>query len=470
MHQSPDRPSPAASSAAVPAAGVDLTRLRAVIAGTVIARGDAGYEGARAVFLGDVDLRPAVIVRVADAADAARVVDLARETGLELAVRSGGHSVGLSMTEGGIVLDVRGLDGLDIDAGSRTAWAGTGLTAGALAAAAAEHGLAVGFGDTASVGLGGIALGGGVGYLSRLHGLTIDSLLAAEVVTADGRIRSVDATTEPDLFWAVRGAGANVGVATRLLFRLHDLPSIYGGMLVLPATVEVLAAFVAALDAAPDELTAIANVMPCPPMPFVPAEHHGRVVILANVVHAGDAAAGERALAPLRALATPLADLVRPMSYPEIYPPEDPDYRPSAVIHNLFMERIGEGEARTILDRIEGSDAPMRVAQVRVLGGAVARVPADATAYAHRGRRIMVQLAAFYAGEADRALRQAWIDAFGAEIAQGTPATYVNFLGDEGEARVRAAYPGATWDRLVEIKRRYDPTNLFHRNQNVPPG
>ncbi len=460
MHTGSDRPR-------LPAA--DIARIRAEIAGTVLTPDDAGFEDARAVFLGDVDLRPAVIVRVADAPDAARVVQVARETGHALAVRSGGHSGGLCLAEGGIVLDVRGLDRLEIDAGTRTAWAGTGLTAGAFTIRAAERGLAVGFGDTASVGVGGITLGGGVGYLSRLHGLTIDSLLAAEIVTADGRIRLVDAENEPDLFWAVRGAGANVGVATRLLFRLHDLPSVYGGMLVLPATAEVLEAFVAALDAAPDELTAIANVMPCPPMPFVPAEHHGRVVILSNVVYAGDAAAGERALAPLRALATPLADLVRPMAYPEMYPPADPGYRPAAVIRNLFMDHIGEAEARTVLDGIVASDAPMRVAQIRVLGGAVDRIPADATAYAHRGRRIMVQLAAFYAGEADRASRQVWVDSLGADLAQGAPAAYVNFLGDEGEARVRAAYPGATWDRIAETKRRHDPTNLFRRNQNVPP-
>ncbi len=451
-------------------AGHHLSRLRAVIEGAVITPADPGYDDARAVFLGDVDIRPAVIVRVAGVDDVCRVVALAGETGLELAVRGGGHSAaGYGLSEGGIVLDVRSLDALEFDADGRAAWAGSGLAAGVFTKEAAERGLAVGFGDTASVGLGGITLGGGVGYLSRAFGLTIDSLLAAEIVTADGRIRHVDAETEPDLFWAIRGGGGNLGVVTRFRYRLVDLPSVYGGMLILPATPETVAGFVAAADAAPDALSTIANVMPCPPMPFVPAEHHGRTVILATMVYAGDAVGGERAVAPLRDLAAPIVDQVRPMRYPEIYPPEDPSYRPRAVVRNLYVDRIGEDEARTIVERVEASDAAMRVVQLRVLGGAVDRVPVDATAYAHRGRRIMVQLAAFYGDEAERVARREWEKDLAAAITNGPPAAYANFLGDEGEARVREAYPGRTWDRLAEIKRRYDPTNLFHRNQNVPP-
>jgi FAD/FMN-containing dehydrogenase len=449
---------------------IDLPRLRAAFDGQVIAPDDAGYDQARALFYGGWDLRPGAIARPVDAAGVARVVTLAAESGLELAVRSGGHSnAGHSTTEGGIVLDLSAMTALDLDPEGRTAWAQTGLTAGAYTAAAGEHGLATGFGDTGSVGIGGITLGGGVGYLVRKHGLTIDDLLAAEVVTADGRILQVDAETHPELFWAVRGGGGNFGVATRFRFRLHELPLIVGGMLLLPATTEVVAGFVAAAEAAPEELSGIANVMVAPPLPFLPEAAHGQLVVLALLAYAGDADAGERALAPFRALAEPLADMLQPMPYAGMYPPEEEDYHPTAVGRTMLIDTVDQQVATTIMRHLEASDAPVRVAQLRVLGGAMARVPADATAFAHRSSRIMVNLAAFYDGPADRAVRQAWVDDFAAALHQGDGRVYVNFLGDEGPDRVREAYPGPTWDRLVEVKRRYDPHNLFRRNQNIPP-
>jgi hypothetical protein len=449
---------------------ISIPQVQDLVRGQVIAPNDAAYDAARTVFMGDVDRRPAVIVRPADAADVSRVVSVARETGLELAVRSGGHSgAGHSVSEGGIVLDLANLRRLEIDVEARTAWAETGLTAGAYSVAAAEHGLATGFGDTGSVGIGGITLGGGVGYLVRKHGLTIDDLLAADVVTADGKQLRADADSHPDLFWAIRGGGGNFGVATRLQFRLHPVGTVTGGMLVLPATPDVIHGFIAEAEAAPEELSTIANVMPAPPMPFVPEEQHGRLVILALLVHAGSLEAGERAVAPLRALAPPIADLVRPMPYPEIYPPDEGDYHPSAVAHTMFIDRVDRDAADTIDEYLRASDAAMRVAQLRVLGGAMARVPDDATAFAHRRSRIMVNLAAFYEGAEDRDVRQAWVTDFAAALQQSDAGAYVNFLGDEGESRVRAAYPGSTWDRLASIKARYDPDNLFRLNQNIPP-
>ncbi|HEY8168838.1 MAG TPA: FAD-binding oxidoreductase [Candidatus Limnocylindrales bacterium] len=450
-----------------------IDRLRTTLAGRVITPEDPDYDAFRQLVPGDIDLHPAAIARVVGAEDVAAVVTVARDSGIELAVRSGGHSpAGHGSTDGGIVIDVRDLDGIEIDVEGRTAWAGSGMTAGAYTTAVGAHGLATGFGDTGSVGLGGITLGGGAGYLGRKHGLTIDSLLACELVTADGHIRIVDEANDPDLFWAVRGGGGNLGVATRFQFRLHELPSMVGGMLILPATPETIAGFVAASDAAPDELSTIANVMPCPPMPFVPEAHHGEIVIFAIVCWAGETAAGEAAIAPLRALATPIADLVHEAPYPAIYfPEEEPEegYHPMAVARTLFMDRVGLDDAATILRFLRDSDAALRVAQVRVLGGAIARVPADATAYAHRARRIMVNVATFYDGPDDRAARLAWVAEFAAAIEQGDGARYVNFIGPEGEAAVRAAYPGSTWRRLAALKARYDPTNLFHRNQNVPP-
>jgi hypothetical protein len=359
------------------------------------------------------------------------------------------------------------MNALDIDAERGTAWAQTGLTAGEYTTVAGAYGLATGFGDTGSVGIGGITLGGGIGFLVRKHGLTIDDLLAAEVVTAAGRLLRADADTNPDLFWALRGGGGNFGVATRFRFRLHQVSTIVGGMLLLPATSEVVAGFVAAAQAAPEELSTIANVMPAPPLPFIPAEQHGRLVIMAQLAYAGDAQAGERAVAPFRALAAPIADLVRPMPYPEIYPPEEAGYHPTAVTRTMFLDTVDRQVAETIVGYLQASDATMRVAQLRVLGGAMARVPADATAFAHRASQIMASVAAFYDGPADRAVRQGWVEEFAAALQQGDTGAYVGFLGDEGQARVRQAYPGSTWDRLAAIKRRYDPTNLFRLNQNI---
>jgi FAD/FMN-containing dehydrogenase len=449
---------------------VSVPELRAALKGRVIAPEDAGYDQARTVFYGGFDRRPAAIVRAADAAEVAQVVSLAGATGLELAVRSGGHSTaGHSTTQGGIVLDLADMHALEIDAERRTAWAQTGLTAGQYTAAASAYGLATGFGDTGSVGIGGLTLGGGVGFLVRKHGLTIDDLLAAEVVTADGQLLRTDAESHPDLFWAIRGGGGNFGVATRLQLRLHQLDQIVGGMLLLPAAPAVIARLVAEAEAAPEELSVIANVMPAPPMPFVPEEQHGQLVVLVLLAYAGPAEAGQRAIAPLRALATPIADMVRPMPYPELFLPEEGDYHPTAVGHTMFVDTIDHAVAETIVDHLQASDATMRVTQLRVLGGAMARVPAQATAFAHRDSRIMVNLAAFYDGPADQAVRQAWVDDFAAALRQDDSGAYVNFLGDEGQARVRQAYPGSTWDRLMAIKARYDPTNLFRLNQNIPP-
>jgi FAD/FMN-containing dehydrogenase len=240
-------------------------------------------------------------------------------------------------------------------------------------------------------------------------------------------------------------------------------------MMMLPATPDVIHSFVILAEAAPEELSTIANVMPAPPMPFVPAEHHGKLVILAMLCYAGAVEAGELAIAPFRALATPIVDMVKPSRYPEMYPPEDPDYHPIATGRTFFIDSVDRGVANTIVDHLNSTDAQMRVAQLRVLGGAMARVPVDATAFAHRRSKIIVNVAALY-GSADQAsVYEPWVTGFAAALQQSDAGRYVNFLVDEGEAAIRAAYPGATWDRLRAIKARYDPANLFRLNQNIPP-
>jgi FAD/FMN-containing dehydrogenase len=438
--------------------------------GRVITPGDGDYDEIRTVFPGGIDRHPTAIVRPLDAFEVARVVSVAREAGAELAVRGGGHSAaGFGVNDGGLVVDLRDMRRLDIDVAAGTAWADAGLTAGEYTEAAAMHGLATGFGDAGTVGIGGITLGGGVGYLSRAHGMTIDNLLAAEVVTADGEILEVDDERHPDLFWAIRGGGGNFGVATRLKFRLNGVDEVVGGMLMLPATAETLSGFTAAAGAAADELSTIANVVPAPPLPFVPAERHGELVIMALLCHCGSREEGEAALEPFRSLAEPVVDTLAPIPYPKIYPPEQEDYHPSAVIRTMFLDRVDEATAGTIVDRLRSSDAAMRVTQLRVLGGAIARVHADATAFAHRDSRVMCNVVSLYESADDEPRRQAWVEEVAAEIEQDDPGAYVNFMDDGGTERIRAAYPGATWDRLTAIKARYDPQNLFRGNQNIPP-
>ena len=215
----------------------------------------------------------------------------------------------------------------------------------------------------------------------------------------------------------------------------------------------------------------IANIMVAPPMPFLPAEAHGKLVVMALLAYAGDAEAGERALAPFRALAEPLADMVQPMPYTGLFQGGDDDFEVvEESARSLFCETVDAAAAEAVVEHLQASTAPMAVAQLRVLGGAMARVPVDATAFAHRHRPIMAGVGCIYEQAADRPAHDAWADRFAAALRQGDPGVYVNFLGDEGPERVRQAYPGATWDRLVEVKRRYDPGNLFRRNQNIPPG
>ncbi len=451
------------------AASID--ELRSQVAGRVIGPDDEGYDQARTVMMGGVDRRPAVIVKPKNAPDVSAVVTLAARTGMDLAVKSGGHSAtGISVSDGGITIDLGDMRAIDIDPAARTAWVETGATAGEVTAAADLHDLAVGFGDTGSVGVGGLTTGGGVGYLARKYGLTIDHLIGAEIVTADGKIRHVDATSDPDLFWAVRGGGGNFGVVTKLGFRLQPLGEIVGGFLFQPATVDVIAGFMAAAEAASEEVGTILNVMPCPPMPMIADEHHGKLVAWSMIVHAGSGEAGDRAVAPFKALATPLADMVGPKRYPEMFPSEEGGgYHPLAVARTMFMDTFDRDDAVEILARLEKGSAMMNAVQLRVLGGAMARVPEDATAFAHRKSRIMVNVAAIYTDPAEKATHAGWVEETSKALQQADTGAYVNFLAEDGPERIRDAYPGATYDRLAELKRRYDPANLFRLNQNIAP-
>jgi FAD/FMN-containing dehydrogenase len=456
--------SPAPQSKEIP-----VDELRSDLDGELITPQNGAYEEARRVFFKGIDRHPLAVARVAGAEDVARVVTAARETGLELAIRSGGHSrAGYGTSDGGLVIDLTGMNGIEINSDGTSAWVETGTKAGRYTVATGERERVTGLGDAGSVGLGGITLAGGVGFLARKNGLTIDDLLAAEVVTADGEIVHTNEESEPDLFWAIRGGESNFGVATRLQLRLHEISEIVGGMLILPATPETISGFLEAADAAPEELSTIANVMIAPPMPFVPEEAHGKPIVMAQMAYVGPTDQAEDVLAPFRALAEPLADMVRPMRYPELY--EGPEPEPQlAAGANFFCDSLDPAAAEAILDQLPQSNAPMKAVQMRVLGGALSRVPNDATAFGHRDRGLMVNVAAMYVDAAETETHDAWVNGLADSLGRNGAGGYVGFMGEEDEETLRAAYPGGNWERLRGLKRRYDPDNLFRLNHNIPP-
>ena len=450
---------------------IDLESLAGCINGRLIVPGDDEYEAARHVHQAAVDARPLAIVRAADARDVAFTVLFARDNELELAIRGGGHSVaGHGTVDGGLVLDLADMRGLHIDPEARVAWAQPGLTAIEFTEAAAAHGLATPFGDTGSVGIAGLTLGGGIGWLVRKHGLTIDALTGVEIVTADGRQLVANEQEHADLFWAVRGGGGNFGVVTRFQYRLFPVGMILGGAVLLPPTADVLRGLVAAAQAAPRELSTVSFLVnAAPPLPFLAPEHHFKPAVIATFVYDGDPEAGQAAIEPLRRLAAPLGEMAMPMPYPAIYQFTAEGANPSAsTMRSGFFAALDDEAIETILGEMAAAPgAGMDFTQIRVLGGAMADVPAEATAFAHRDANVMVTVHAAH-GE-DRTEADAWTSRFFGALAPKANGVYSNFLDDEGDARVRDAYPSGTYERLADIKRRYDPSNLFRRNQNIRP-
>jgi hypothetical protein len=441
--------------------------LRSAVDGQVLRPGDEGYDEARTPHFPVRIGNPVAVVRPKHVDDVAVAVDAARRSGLPLLVRSGAHHGAAHSTGDGLLIDLRSLNNLHIDVPGRTAWADTGLTARELAWALAPHGLAVGFGDTGTVGIGGLTLGGGIGFLSRRYGMTIDNVTAAEIVTADGQVSLIDHQHEPDLFWAIRGGGGNFGVVTRFRYRLAPVPQVYGGALILPATAAAIARLASASAAADEALTVIANVMPAPPMPFIPAAVHGQVVIMARVCYAGEMKDAEDAVRPLREIAAPILDLLRPMPYAALLDEEAPSKGQVVAVRNMFVDHLDEPDGATILEHLSRTDSWLRLVQFRVLGGSISRVAPDETAYAHRKSSIMINVVR--AVENDESAARHWTVELAEALDQGDDGAYVNFFGPADASRIEAAYPGKTLTRLRRIKATYDPSNLFRNNDNITP-
>jgi FAD binding domain/Berberine and berberine like len=446
---------------------IEVDALESRLLGSLVRPGDEAYDEARQVHNVLFDRRPALIVRAADAADVIRAVEFAREHDLRLTVRSGGHSVaGYSTVDAGLVLDLSGMKSVAVDPVKQTAWIQPGAQTSDLVAATQPHGLTLSTGDTASVGIGGLATGGGIGWLARKHGLTIDSMIAAEIVTADGRLITASEQQNPDLFWAIRGGGGNFGVVTGFEFKLQLVGTVLGGALVLPLSAEVLRGYADYAVQARDELTTIATVMAAPPMPIIPVEAHCKPAFIVLFCYAGDLEEGKQALEPLRSLATQIAELIAPMPYPALYQfTEMAARRHPGHVRSGFMRELSDEAIESILDYVQEHPNRNGMVQLRGLGGALGRVPNEATAFAHRDKQIMLGIISVGSPETE----WPWVRDLWQELQPMTTGVYVNFLDDEGEARVHQAYPGDTYARLAEVKRRYDPTNLFNLNQNVKP-
>jgi FAD/FMN-containing dehydrogenase len=453
----------------------NLERLRRRFTGEVITPRDHRYGAARRIWNAIHDRRPTVIVQPRDADDVAAAVLHARECGLELAVRGGGHSMaGHSMSDDGMTVDLSAMNAVDVDPVARRATVGGGALLADLAGATAPHELVIPFGHISHTGVGGYTLGGGIGWIMRKYGLACDNVRSLELVTAEGRLVRASEEENPDLFWALRGGSGNFGVVTRFEFDLQPFPAqVLAGLLVYPLerAGEVVRFTRDFMDQAPDELVIFETFMTAPPEEPFPAELWGRPALGLAIAYAGDLEEGERVLRPLREYGRPALDLLGPMSHPALQGMLDPtaphgmrNYNKAHYLAELPGEAI-DRQAELHAD----VRSPMSLIINARMGGAIDRVAPESTAFGHRNTYRLVWVVSSW-WEGDDAEQIEWCRAvFDAMTPHSTGGVYVNALDAEGPDRIRAAYRDSAWQRLVEIKDRWDPGNVFRQNYNIPP-
>ena len=457
--------------------GEALEDLAGRVEGRLLGPDDPGWDDAVRIWNGLAATAPALVLQPASATDVAAAVGFARAHGLLLGVKGGGHNIaGTAIAEGGLALDLSGLRQLTVDPEARLAHVGPGCRLADVDQATQAHGLATPLGFISKVGVAGLTLGGGLGYLTRRFGWTADNLVEAEVVCADGQVRTASRERHPDLFWALRGGGGNLGVVTRFTFQLHPVgPQVVGGLIAWPfeRAEEVMAAYRTLTAAAPRELATWLILLNAPPAPFVPAAWHGRRLCTFAVCHSGDPGDAERDLAPVRALGDPVFDLLGPQPYTEVQSYLD-DTEPDGHHYYWRTEFLAGLEDGLLAGMRElFADCPIPEAELGVLhlSGALNERPADDGAVGNRDARYVLGVNGMWAPDEPEAGRfRQWVRDAGARLRPwSTGATYINFqTADEGDDRVRATY-GANYDRLVEVKRRYDPDNLFRANRNIRP-
>jgi FAD/FMN-containing dehydrogenase len=443
-----------------------IREFQARLRGELLRPGDAGYDAARMVFNGMIDRRPALIARCAGASDVVQGVRFAREHGLPLSVRGGGHSVaGTAVCEGGLMLDLSGMKGVRVDPARRIAHAQPGLTLGEFDHETQAFGLATTTGVVSMTGLAGLTLGGGVGWLNGKHGLACDNLLSADVVTADGRLLTASAAENEDLFWAIRGGSGNFGVVTSFTYQLHPVGPVLAGGVSYPFAKarETLRFYHAFASACPDELTTIGSLWTGP---------DGSPGVSVGLCYSGDLDAGERAVRPLREFGPPLEDGIQPMSYRALQSGSDAGF-PSGRQHywkSAWLTDLNDGAIEVMLRFLADKPSAATGIALQQMHGAAARVDPAATAFPHRGgNRYDFLILSQWDDPADSEENVRWTRAFFEAMEPFLErGVYVNDLGEEGEDRVRAAY-GANYDRLAALKVEYDPTNVFRVNQNIKP-
>jgi FAD/FMN-containing dehydrogenase len=449
--------------------------LKRGLKGTVLRPGDAGYDDARTVWNAMIDKRPGLIVRCAATSDVVRALGFARENGLLLAVRGGGHNIaGNAVCDGGLVIDLSRMKAVSVDAAARRALVEGGATLGDVDAATQPHGLATPLGINSTTGVAGLTLGGGFGWLSRRHGMTVDNLESAEVVTAAGEVVRASATEHPDLFWALRGGGGNFGVVTRFEYGLHPVgPNVLCGLIVYPFSEagSVLRRYREFIARAPEDLSVWAILRQAPPLPFLPAEAHGKEIVALAIFHAGDPGRGASLVEPLRRLGTPVGEHVGAQPFTAWQKAFDPLLTPGARnywrSHNFT--RLDDGLLDAAVEYLGKLPSPQCEIFFGALGGAAARPAAGATAYAHRDVQVVMNVHGRWDDPADDARCIGWSRGFfNAATPFASGGVYVNFLTADETDRVRAAY-GANYDRLSRVKRQYDPGNVFRVNQNIGP-
>jgi FAD/FMN-containing dehydrogenase len=443
--------------------------------GEVVLPGSGAYDEARSIWNGMIDKRPAVIARCVSPDDVVQAVKFARDQRLVLAVRGGGHNIaGNALCDDGLVIDLSRMKGVTVEASARRATVEAGATLADVDAATQKHGLAVPVGINSTTGIAGLTLGGGFGWTSRKFGLTIDALESAELITADGKVVRASASENPDLFWAIRGGGGNFGVVTRFEFRLQPLgPEVLSGLIVYPidAAKKVLHQYREFMAKAPDELTVWTLLRLAPPLPFLPAEVHGKGILALPFLYAGDPKAGEGLIEPLRRFGTPYGEHVGVMPFTGWQQMFDPLLVAGArnywKTHNFLA--LPDGAIDVAIDFSHRLPSPHCEVFFAALGGVVWRPPADGTAYVGRDARFVMNVHGRWDNPADDARCIGWArDLYKAMAPFASAGAYVNFMtADEGE-RIRAAY-GANYDRLAKVKRAYDPDNLFSVNQNIRP-
>ncbi|GAA0687570.1 FAD-binding oxidoreductase [Kitasatospora atroaurantiaca] len=449
--------------------------LRRGFRGQVIVPGDPEYDRARAVWNGAIDRRPDVIARCTGTADVLRAVEMARRYGLLTAVRGGGHNIaGLGVCDGGLVIDLSPMKGVRVDAARWTARAQPGVTWGDFDHETQAFSLATPGCLMSSTGIAGFTLGGGFGWLSRAYGLACDNLLEADVVTADGKLVTASSEQHPDLFWGIRGGGGNFGIVTSFTYRLHPVGrQVLCGAVFLPAErlPEVLSAVRDHLAGAPDELFVSCVLSTAPAAPFLPAEVHGTPVVRVGMCWAGPPDRGVSVLAPLRGWKGALADTVQTRPYVVWQRMLDSGWGPGALNHwkAEYLTVLNGAAIETIADHVARISSPLSGIELAFLGGAIARVGADDTAYTHRAAPCLLNInSRWETGAPDEHI--AWTGRFWSAMRPySSGGVYVNFLGQEGRGRVLEAYGLAKFERLTALKDRYDPGNLFRVNQNIPP-